>query len=141
MRTVEIRNATRESEVARGCWVADNYWLRLRGLLGRPRLQPGEGLLITPCRAVHMAGMKYSIDVAFLDRESRVVGVCPALAPGSKSSWYRAARHALELPVGTLAETGTQIGDQFTIGTSISRPLRSAAAVDGAHHAGITGIA
>lgn len=119
-----IRNDTRSTEVATECDLADTFWLRLRGLLGRPPLRTGEGLLITPCRAVHMMGMKYPLDVVFLDRDARVVGLETALAPGAKSAWYARARHALELPVGSIARTGTEIGDSFAIEPVAGRPTR-----------------
>ena len=62
--------------------VADDWWHRLRGLLGRPPLKQGEGLL-TSARAgpVHMYGMKFGLDVVFLSRDGRVVGLYEALAP------------------------------------------------------------
>ena len=115
MRQVRVENVTRRVRVADRVGVADTFFLRLRGLLGRPALVPGEGLLITPCQAVHMLGMKYAIDVAFLDREGRVVAVSPELQPGSRSGWHRKARHALELPAGVLRETGTTVGDALEI--------------------------
>jgi len=95
--------------------VADTWWTRFRGLLGTPSLAQGEGLLIEPCRGVHMLGMKYPIDVAFLDRAGRVVGVCHRLAPGARSPFVRAARSALELPAGTLAAAGVTEGDTLTL--------------------------
>ena len=95
--------------------VADTWWTRFRGLLGAPQLAEGEGLLIEPCRGVHMFGMKYPIDVAFLDRSRRVVGICHRLAPGARSPFVRAARSALELPAGTLAAAGVTQGDTLTL--------------------------
>ena len=64
-----------------------------------------------PCRAIHMAGMKYPLDVLFLDRYGVVVSLYPGIAPGKRTRWHRPARSALELPVGTLQSTGTQVGD------------------------------
>ena len=95
--------------------VADTWWTRLRGLLGTTSLAEGDGLLIEPCRGVHMLGMKYPIDVAFLDRAGRVVGLCHRLAPGRRSPVVRAARSALELPAGTLAAAGIVEGDTLTL--------------------------
>ena len=95
--------------------VADTWWGRLRGLLGRPPLKAGEGLLIVPCRGVHMFGMRYPIDVAFLDRAGRVVALCHRLPPGGRSPYVRAARSALELPAGTLAAAGITEGDMLTL--------------------------
>jgi len=91
--------------------VADRWWLRLRGLLGRDALPVGEGLLLDPCRAVHMLGMRIPLDVAFLDAKGAVVAVYHALAPGASTSWHRAAATALELPAGTLQSSGTGVGD------------------------------
>jgi len=91
--------------------VADRFWLRLRGLGGRSGLARGEGLLLRTCRAVHMVGMKFPLDVAFLDAGNRVVARYPRLSPGASTRWHRQARAALELPAGTLDETGTVEGD------------------------------
>ena len=93
--------------------VAERWWQRLRGLLGRPPLRAGEGLLLTPCQAIHMAGMKYPLDVVFLDQQSTVVAVYPRISPGGRTRWHESVRSALELPVGTLAATGTQVGDKL----------------------------
>jgi uncharacterized membrane protein (UPF0127 family) len=84
-------------------------------LLGHPPLSAGEGLLLDPCRAVHMYGMKQALDVAFLSGSGRVVALYPALRPGQRSGFHRDARQALELPVGTLSETDTQVGDRLAI--------------------------
>jgi len=111
MKLVRARNAARGTVLGTRVGLADRWWLRLRGLLGRPPLVPGDGLLIQPCRAVHMTGMAYAIDVAFLARDGRVVAVYPGLAPGGRTRWHRDAHSAIELPAGTLSETGTREGD------------------------------
>jgi len=112
MRTVRVVNTTRGFELARSAGVADGWWTRLRGLLGRPELEEGEGLLIRPCRGVHMYGMSYPIDVALIDRSGEVVAVYRELAPNTRSGWHGEAACALELPAGTLARTGTVVGDR-----------------------------
>ncbi len=117
MRTVEARNAVRGTVLGGRVQVADRWWLRLRGLLGRTGLAEGEGLLIEPCQAVHMSGMKFPIDVAFLARDGAVVALYPGLAPGARTSWHRGARRALELPAGTIAATGTREGDVILCAT------------------------
>lgn len=113
MRLVEARNANRAAVLGSQVGVADRWWLRLRGLSGRKGLAPGEGLLLMPCRAVHMFGMHFPIDVAFLARDGSVVAVYPSLAPGARTAYHRAAHSALELPAGTLAASGTQEGDRI----------------------------
>ena len=111
MRYIRAVNRARACELGARIGVADRWWLRLRGLGGRSSLERGEGLLLTPCRAVHMMGMKFPLDVAFLDAGSRVVARYPRLSPGRRTRWHRAAQAALELPAGTLDETGTVEGD------------------------------
>ena len=111
MKMVKVTNATRGRTIGTRVGLADSWWTRLRGLIGRPALESDEGLLIKPCRGVHMWGMTYPIDVAFLDRENEVVALYRDLAPGARTRWHGSARAALELPGGKLAETGTEVGD------------------------------
>lgn len=93
--------------------IADRWWSRLKGLMGRSSLAPGEGLLLRPCRAVHMMGMRFPLDIAFLDTRGTVVATYPNLRPGARTGWHRQADGALELPAGTLAASGTREGDQI----------------------------
>jgi len=51
------------------------------------------------------------LDVAFLDAGNRVIARYEWLSPGARTRWHGAARAALELPAGTLQETGTIEGD------------------------------
>jgi len=111
VKTVRVHNATRGRVVADRALFADTIWGRLRGLIGRGRLEPGEGLVLQPCRAVHMYGMTYAIDVAFLDSDGAVVALYRELAPGARTRWHGSARKAVELPAGRLAETATEVGD------------------------------
>lgn len=97
--------------------IADRFWQRARGLLGRPRLEEGEGLLISPCRSVHTIGMGYPIDVAFLDAEGTIVATYPRLAPNRRTPWHGAADCALELAAGTLARTAVAPGHRLRWGT------------------------
>jgi hypothetical protein len=111
VRYLRAENPARGAILGTRIGLADRWWGRLRGLLGRPGLEPGEGLILRPCRAVHMAGMRFPLDVAFLDRRGGVVAAYQTLAPGRRTGWHRAAVEALELPAGTLAATGTVVGD------------------------------
>jgi uncharacterized membrane protein (UPF0127 family) len=114
MNHVGFTNLTRGRVLGTWVAVADRWWQRLRGLLGRSQLSTGSGLLLQPCRAVHMFGMRYAVDFAFLDRRGSVVAVYHRLAPGQRSRWHKGAAYALELPAGTLAKTGTREGDRLS---------------------------
>jgi len=116
VRQVAVRNLSRDGiDLGGRVSVASTFWRRLKGLLGAPPLQTGEGLLLDPCQAVHMYGMKQALDVAFVSGGGQVVAVYHDLRPGQRSKYHRKARQALELPVGTLRETGTRVGDQLVV--------------------------
>lgn len=108
-------NLTRDRCLATGCRQALRFHQRLVGLLGREALEPGEGLWIEPCASVHTWFLRFPLDVAFLDREGVVVAIHPALRPFRATPIHRKARAALELPVGTLAATGTRPGDRVAL--------------------------
>jgi uncharacterized protein len=95
--------------------VAETLFTRCKGLLGRESLPPGEGLLIRPCLAVHTFLMKFPIDVVFLDKENRVLKAVRDLQPHRISSIVIFSAGVIELPAGTLWETGTEIGNQLVI--------------------------
>jgi len=111
---VAVRNRIRDVLLGDRIAVADGFWTRLRGLLGRPEPGRGEGLLLTPCRGVHMWGMRYPLDVLLVDGEGRVVAAYRELQPGKRTKMHRRARHAIELPTGTIDRTGTREGDELT---------------------------
>lgn len=96
--------------VCERCEVADRYFARMRGLIGRDGLEPGGGMLLTPEPSVHMFFMRFPIDVVFLDREHRVVGVRHELRPWQMAG-ARGAHASLELPAGATASAGIAEGD------------------------------
>jgi uncharacterized membrane protein (UPF0127 family) len=112
---LRVENLTRGQTLVTAGDVADHPWTRLRGLLGRPRLAPGEGLLIVPCNSIHMFFMRFPIDVLYVDRCRRVIGLNHGLAPWRLGRLYRQAHFVVELPAGTLQATGTQVGDQLQV--------------------------
>src|SRR5574337_539899 len=114
MRHVTIRNPRTGTLLGDRIGVADRWWLRLLGVLGRRGLGRGEGLLIVPCAGVHTYFMRFPLDVAFLDGTGAVLAAYPGLQPGTRTRWHRGARAALELPVGVLDESGTAMGDRLS---------------------------
>ncbi len=112
---LEVRNLTRESEVAARVRPADRVWSRLVGLLGRRRLARDEGLLLTPCTSIHTLFMFFPIDVLYLNREHVVVKAVSALRPFRLSGCLRSGHSTLELPAGTIEASGTQVGDRLAV--------------------------
>jgi uncharacterized membrane protein (UPF0127 family) len=89
--------------------IADTHWTRLRGLLGTRDLPDDEALWIRPCRQVHMFGMRYAIDVVFLDDDRRIVAMTRELRPWRVSPLVKAATSVLELRAGTIAAAGLDV--------------------------------
>lgn len=108
-----VYNARTGAELAARCAEAATFWTRLVGLLGRAALPEGEGLWLTRCNSVHNFGMRFAIDVAFLDAEGVVIRTLEPLGINRASPVVRKAKDVLELPVGTLARTGTVAGDRL----------------------------
>jgi uncharacterized membrane protein (UPF0127 family) len=116
MRYLRAINADRGAVLGHRIGVADRWWLRLRGLVGRTTLSADaelDGLMLEPCSGIHMYGMGFAIDVVFLDVDDRVVALHRNLMPGAESRRHPAARRVLELPAGMLRRTGTREGDRI----------------------------
>lgn len=109
---LRIRNQSRDTLVADRADIADTSAKRRTGLLKHTGLEPGEGLWIAPCEAVHTIGMKFPIDVLFLDKKKKVLKIKPAM-PRWRMAISLFAHSVLELPSGRAAETQTSAGDQL----------------------------
>jgi uncharacterized membrane protein (UPF0127 family) len=97
-------------EVAAHVTEAASFLSRGLGLMFRRELPAGHGLAITPCNSIHMFFMRFPLDVAFLDREGRVVRAYHGIRPWRASRIVRGARTAVELPAGSLAAAGVEKG-------------------------------
>jgi uncharacterized protein len=111
-RTVTVHSRARV--VCPSCTVADSVGTRLRGLMGRKALAPGDGLLLRPSGSVHTCFMRFEIDVVFLDRDLEVVGVAPSVRPWRVRA-RRGARAVLELAGGEAARLEIRPGDQLEL--------------------------
>ncbi len=98
---------------------ATSPWKRFRGLMLRSAadFQPGQALVIDPCTSIHMFFMRFPIDVLYLNRENVVVRAQQKIRPWRIGAIYtRGARFVVELPAGTIAESGVTSGDVVAIG-------------------------
>jgi len=112
-----VYNKTRETFVATEALLADSYFTRLIGLLGKTRrwAQLGRGLWIVPSRGVHTIGMLFPIDLIFLGKDKQVVHVEEYVRPFRISKVSLKATSVLELPPHTIYRSGTKVGDQLEI--------------------------
>ena len=112
--TLVIRNLTKQTVVADRAILANTSATRRTGLLKHDSLQDGEGLLIVPCEGVHTFGMKFPIDVIYLNKKHVVLKIKPEM-PKRRMSICLRAHSVLELPAGMAARTGTAVGDQLEV--------------------------
>ncbi len=117
---LRISNLTRQVELASRVEVAGHGAKRRKGLLGRDRLPAGEGLWIVPCEAVHTFGMRFAIDLVYLDRRMRVKKVKSNVPPWRLSACL-SAHSVIELASGTICSTRTKAGDMLEV--SAASPL------------------
>src|SRR5437899_12224526 len=113
--TVFVYNKTKETFLAYRVKVADSILSRLVGLLGKRSLALDSGLWIVPSSGVHTLGMLFTIDVVFLDKNLKVVGLRELLRPFSITRPNFRARSVLELPAHTIVKSHTEIGDELLI--------------------------
>lgn len=111
-------NARTREVLARRVEQADSFASRFFGLMGRAGLPEDEALVLAPCQSVHMLFMRFALDVVFADRQGVVVAVYQDLRPWRVSGFHRQAHFAIELPVGAVARTGTQVGDTVEMDAS-----------------------
>jgi len=109
---LKISNLTERGVLAHDVEVADHGATRMKGLLGRDSLPAGEGLWIVPCESVHTFGMKFPIDLIYLDRKKIVKKVRSGVPPWRLSACL-SAHSVLELASGTIRLTRTKPGDQL----------------------------
>jgi uncharacterized protein len=105
-----LHNVTRDVTIAGDVVVADNHWKRLRGLIGR-QLHAGQAMVFRPSQGIHTFFMGYPIDVLYLDSDGRVLHALNAIRPYRFGPIDIRTRCIVELPAGTLQQTGTVEGD------------------------------
>jgi uncharacterized membrane protein (UPF0127 family) len=115
---MKIINLSNNAVLADRASAADTFCRRLVGLLNRNSLEKGEALILKPCSSIHTFFMRFSIDVLFLDKNSKVIGLFSVLRPFRITPVYFGAYLAIELAAGTLQLTQTKLGDSVKIETA-----------------------
>ena len=113
--TMPIVNLTKKTWLATKVGKADNFLTRLIGLLRRKKLGVEEALWIVPSKGIHTIGMKFPIDVLFLDKENKVIKAIADLTPNRATGVYLRAHSVLELATRTIAKSHTTLGDRLEI--------------------------
>jgi uncharacterized membrane protein (UPF0127 family) len=107
-----IRNLTHNTIIAECARPAVTLWSRTRGLMFQ-RFEGFDGMMLRPANAIHMCFMRMPIDVIFFDKRQVIVKMVPELAPWRLFCGALGAAGVLELPVGAIARSQSQPGDQL----------------------------
>ena len=110
-------NATKKTVISDNCHFANTVLKRMIGLLNRGQFNKGEGLLLDRCHGIHTFGMRFSIDVLFLDKDFCVIRAVKALPP-YRTCVVKKSVYVLEVPVGAVDASHTGEGDQIQIRTA-----------------------
>jgi uncharacterized protein len=102
----------RDDKVLATLEIAGGARERMRGLLGRDAVE--GAVLLRPARSVHTIGMRFGIDVAFVDRDLRVLRVV-TMRPNRVSRPVWRAHAAIEAEAGAFASWGLQPADRLEI--------------------------
>jgi hypothetical protein len=103
----------RDSEVLASLDIAETFGARLRGLLGQGGVD--GALMLRPAKSVHTMGMRFSIDVAFVDRELQVIDVIVAMRPNRMSRVRARSSAVIEAEAGAFERWRLLVGDQLEI--------------------------
>ena len=97
---------------------ATSFVSRLVGLLGRSALPDGEALIFEGCQSIHTIGMRFPIDVVFVDRRWTVVALHPDLGPGKLIAPVRGAWGVVEMAAGVVSRLELRVGDRLELVTT-----------------------
>ena len=110
-------NATRQAFLASQLCCPDTHGSRFMGLMrtSPEGLGSGRGLWIVPCHGVHTFGMRYPIDLVYLNERYEVVRTYENVRPWRLAVLCLEAATVLELSPHTIFQTGTKVGDKIEI--------------------------
>lgn len=108
-------NVAKSTVIATTLIEAKGFFQRLKGLIGRTALDEGEGLWMARCRAIHTFGMRFPIDVVFLDEDLIARKAVKGVSPFHPIICCFSAKGVLELPQGTIESAQIRVGDQVEI--------------------------
>lgn len=111
---MKVINTTRNIVLVERGERALTFWRRFKGLLFTKSFVCGQGILIKPCSSIHTIGMSYCIDILFVDGKDRVVKTVVGMKPYGIASCAGSV-YVIEVPIGTVKRTGTQIGDKVLV--------------------------
>lgn len=112
---MEIINKTKNTLLAKDIAIADTAFKRMQGLLGKKEFKEGQALILKPCNSIHTFFLRFTIDVLFVDKHSKVIEAISCLKPFRLTRIYWLSVLAIELPAGIIQSTLTCKDDTLQI--------------------------
>jgi uncharacterized protein len=110
---VVVASLYRNGERLCAVTVAKTFRDRSRGLLGRDGID--GALLLEPASSIHTFGMRFDLDVAFLDRDLRVLRTL-TMRRNRLGRPVLGSRAVVEAEAGAFARWNLRPGDQLAMG-------------------------
>lgn len=110
-------NVSKSSVIAFNLEEARGFFARLRGLIGKASMEDTDGLWMARCWAIHTFGMRFPIDVVFIDGFQVVKKIVIEVCPYRPIVFCSGAEGVIELPAGTIEKAKIQVGDRIEITT------------------------
>ncbi len=121
---VKVKSLRNQEFIADKCFVAESYFDRLIGLIGKSCLKVGQGVLFPKCQSVHTWFMSIPIDIVFLSKKKRgggealqiVTSVHSRVKPWKLLPLFDLRAHdVLELPAGSVERHKIKDSDELCI--------------------------
>lgn len=119
---MEFNNKTKEKVIKKEVIIANSFFTRLKGLLGKKRLSEEQCILIRPCKSVHTFFMKFPIDVIFIDKNFKVVKVIKNITPGHITTYVKEAWSVIEMAVDKEVDSKFMVGDELYLSKACKDP-------------------
>lgn len=110
MKTIGLKTQDGRS-IAQRVQMACNFKDRCVGLIRHSSLQVQEGILLIPGSSVHTMGLKFPIDVVFLDQQLRILGLRQHMVPWRFAVAPIDTRIVLQLQAGKIAGMNLSLND------------------------------
>jgi len=122
--SIKIISLTNQAVIADQCFVANSFFYRLMGLMGRRVFVAGQGMLFPDCNNIHMWFMRISLDVVFVRKEKTGDGSVRFQVSSLRENirpWRAfpifdfSASETFEFPSGTIRRCAIGVGDHLCI--------------------------
>ncbi|MEK6772486.1 MAG: DUF192 domain-containing protein [Bdellovibrionota bacterium] len=116
MKMSTLGNKTQNILISSRLEVAENFFARGLGLMGRRNFSMDQGLWIHRCKSIHTCFMKFAIDCVFVDANLKVKSLKKEIKPWRLVLPIWGADSVFELPSGTITRLKIQEGDELYVG-------------------------